>query len=506
MVDTKKQKEFHLILKEFLKVENAMPAVIIYSGNTEQAPSPADLEQMFSQDVLHHSKTTVIASRPITTTACRRVLKNIIDQEQIELKNYTCIDNIADTCLGDLRHAIMSLQFELSDIRRSNDTTSAKSKVNTNKMKKVRKKKRMKKNSSSLLVSGCGRDMSLGMLHSLGKLLRAKRVAENEKIEPNKKRTGSSNNSSSSSSSSTTVAKPVNDWNMDDWMLNSEREQQEGKNKNKNDSIIDEPFFSDDSGTSPTTKSFSATTTTHLVRPPLNFIPEQVVEGTGIHVTSVLDFVTHNGPEYYSEMNELDKFYEHLSDGDLVLSDHGNGGGTSNNTLSKWSKHYTASLTCGIVTSIVGRAVPVTNVHPSERIKQFKPVRRSTSIGIMKARQSNLKLLIQRRTYKNNNNLDTNMSSLCGKEFCVDTGPYSAIIATSSRSSSGGGSGMIQLLKDMSLYSHGSKYGKPGLGERDHNGGYIGTWNLQSRWNNNSSSNDSLGSLTVMADDDIDSF
>jgi hypothetical protein len=73
-LDPAKQQAFHALLTNFLNQPNAMPCAIVYSGNTEQAPSPADLEQMFSQEVLRHAQTTVLKSKAITAPSCRRVL------------------------------------------------------------------------------------------------------------------------------------------------------------------------------------------------------------------------------------------------------------------------------------------------------------------------------------------------------------------------------------------------------------------------------------------------
>ena len=266
---------------------------------------------------------------------------------------------------------------------------------------------------------------------------------------------------------------------------------------------------SSSSSSSPSSSSLDITLP--LYRPPLTFVPEDVVEGTGIHVSSVLDFVTHNGPEYYSDINELDHFYARMSDGDVVMSDIGNGGGRSNDTASKWSSHYKTTLTCGIATSIVGRTVPITNVHPSNRIREFKPVRRALSSGIIKARDANLRLLSERSLHRSSG-AHVQVSDVSGKEYRVVTGPYSAVIFRA-----GGGArvgAMTSLLKNMSMYSYGSKDGRPGLGERGQDGLHIGTWKVTttrrqcSGWSSSSSSTLSTSDPTgaVIPEDDIATF
>ena len=240
-------------------------------------------------------------------------------------------------------------------------------------------------------------------------------------------------------------------------------------------------------------------------RPPLTFVPEQVVEGTGIHVTSVLDFVSHNGPEYYSDINELDDFYARVSDADVVVSDIGNGGGRSNDTSSMWSSHYRTTLTCGIATSIIGRTVSTTNVHPSNRIREFKPVRRALSSGINKARDANLRLLAERSLHRPAQVL---VSDVSGKEYRVVTGPYSAAIVRVDGARVGA---MTSLLKNLSMYSSGSRAGRPGLGERGKDGLHIGTWKVStgswsSSWSSASSSSTSDPAGTVIAEDDITAF
>ena len=267
---------------------------------------------------------------------------------------------------------------------------------------------------------------------------------------------------------------------------------------------------------SSSSSSSSSDVTLPLHRPPLTFVPEDVVEGTGIHVTSVLDFVTHNGPEYYSDINELDHFYARMSDGDVVMSDIGNGGGRSNDTSSKWSSHYKTTLTCGIATSIVGRTVPITNVHPSNRIREFKPVRRALSSGIIKARDANLRLLSERSLHRSSE-AHVQVSDVSGKEYRVVTGPYSAVIFRAGGARVGA---MTSLLKNMSMYSYGSKDGRPGLGERGQDGLHIGTWKVTttrrqgSGWSSSSSSSTSSSSTSstsdptgaVIPEDDIATF
>ena len=40
----------------------AMPAVIVYSGDSDQAPSPADLSEVFSDEVLQSSRVQLFSS------------------------------------------------------------------------------------------------------------------------------------------------------------------------------------------------------------------------------------------------------------------------------------------------------------------------------------------------------------------------------------------------------------------------------------------------------------
>ena len=105
---------------------------------------------------------------------------------------------------------------------------------------------------------------------------------------------------------------------------------------------------------STTTTTTTTTTTDNLnARPPLNFDPEDVVGRSGMEVSRVLDFVRHNGPSFFTEIDELADAWQRFSDAALWLQQ------------SPATAQNEAAFPVGYATSVTGRTVAYCNRHPT---------------------------------------------------------------------------------------------------------------------------------------------
>ena len=178
--------------------------------------------------------------------------------------------------------------------------------------------------------------------------------------------------------------------------------------------------------------------------------------------------------------------------------------------------------------SLVGRAVAEGNRHPSDRVRQFKPVRRSLAAGVLKARAAN-RTLVQCALGRSGGlvggaplplGASSSLSSLtsggmaaaASREACTTTLPFAAIVDRHSGSRGlGSGAYLAGVLRNLSMYSSGQGGGRPRLGERAADGSHEGTWNLGAapapRFGAASSTSfSSSAARAVIEGDDIGSF
>ena len=578
--------KFHNILLEYIRVpsNSAMPAVIIYSGDGDQPPTPADLSAVFSDEVLKSSRTVILKTNPVALTSLKRVLKGIgIAEGYSQSALVPHIEAISDSCLGDLRHAVMSLQFSLNG---SGAGQGESSRLTLRKKRKAAsrasKKSSMKKSKTSKLLNGsndvdrnilgCGRDETFSMLHSLGKILRCKRVAkldngakggeESKKIaggskvlqKSSKRRlSGIAGMMMSPSPSPPKKSHPKNAFAKDSvdrrmaermrklkeqYDLSSSSSESESdllnefsdrKGNMKTDRVVDLISDSDgiddideidDPGVGLTAKTIKPVKEMDHgrrdndilwdefdvecfpsmpskvkdsgpeARPPLAFSPEDIVESTGIHVSSVLDFISHNGPEFFSEIEELDQAFETLSAADLIMSGGYKSGFGSGSQM--WHKDFKHNLRSGVATSLVGRAVADANKHPSARCRQFKPVKRSLATSILRARDANLETIRHTLWSSMSKSIGFSSPTLLEASAAVSRGvvttvlPLAAavLLRPSSTEQKLRNPELESLLGQMTKYSGNGAYSTVTLnvGERNQDGTIQGTWKITPRW------------------------
>jgi cell cycle checkpoint protein len=124
-----------------------VPTVLIYSDVRESKHQPRDLERLVDPQNLYSEAVTIMQCHPVTKARMKNILEAICKKENVEVPANFC-EEVHLQSGGDLRHAIMSLQF-----RGIQKTTGR---------------------------NNYGRDAKLSIFHTLGKLLYAKRQKVNE--------------------------------------------------------------------------------------------------------------------------------------------------------------------------------------------------------------------------------------------------------------------------------------------------------------------------------------
>jgi cell cycle checkpoint protein len=144
------EEKFRGILSRYLS-RSQVPTILIFSNVCEGKHKPQDLERLIDPLILGNPDLTkVIQIHPVTLAKMRNSLQNVIRREGIPSLNVPSglYEELHCMSGGDLRHALMTLQFQVA--------------------KKLLDAKSKKANVSQ-------RDMKLSTFHALGKLLYAKR-------------------------------------------------------------------------------------------------------------------------------------------------------------------------------------------------------------------------------------------------------------------------------------------------------------------------------------------
>lgn len=139
-----------------------VPTVLIFSDVREGKHQPRDLERLVDPQYLYTDAVKILQCNPVTKARMKKSLEQISKKEGIQVPAQFW-EEVHLQSSGDLRHAIMSLQFRGND----NDVS----------------RKHGDKHYE--------RDSRLSMFHTLGKVLYAKRkkvTADSESTSPNNER------------------------------------------------------------------------------------------------------------------------------------------------------------------------------------------------------------------------------------------------------------------------------------------------------------------------------
>ena len=291
--------------------ESLVPTVLVFSDVCEGRHRPSDLERLVESSLLYSPLVKIQQINAVARPRMRKCLRSIARAEGARLSDEQC-DELHAASRGDVRHAIMALQFRCAapsppSLPRSQQQGG-----------------------------GGARDTKLSTFHALGKLLYAKRQQP--------------------------AAPP------------------------------------------PLPR-----------RPPLEFVPEDVMNYSSIEPGGALAFLGYHSPEFFTDAAELSRALDHFSDAAVLLDrQFGAGGGGEGHAL--FPLQY--------VSSLAGRAVADANVHPAPN--RFRQLSAPKVFEVMQKKRANGVSMIQlcrRLSYGSNVlSLDANVGSL--NHFITDSLPY----------------------------------------------------------------------------------
>lgn len=174
--DFKQRKAFQEAILEYLKERLYYPIVFILSDDTTKGSNACNY--IFSKDILSSSCVKIIPFNTVSVTLVTKTLTKIAASENLLLSKED-IRTLAETSHGDIRSAINTIQFAtLNPSKSSMKTTKTRLKINFPETKVM--KKNRKKNSSGYelhtVFPDIGRDFTLSLYHSIGKVMHKKRL------------------------------------------------------------------------------------------------------------------------------------------------------------------------------------------------------------------------------------------------------------------------------------------------------------------------------------------
>ncbi|EFJ10749.1 hypothetical protein SELMODRAFT_427013 [Selaginella moellendorffii] len=151
------------------------PTIIVVTDVADDGYRGSSMARCMGEIVktLESGGASKIAFNPITVNAIKKVLANLVKAKKCRVPS-EMVAEIAQTAAGDIRHAILHLQFLCLNSPKSDKSES-------------RRRKRQQVRGASddeppkeQYGSKCGRDHILSLFHALGKFLHNKRVADAE--------------------------------------------------------------------------------------------------------------------------------------------------------------------------------------------------------------------------------------------------------------------------------------------------------------------------------------
>jgi len=303
--------QFRQILTRHIQNSN-VPTVLIFSDVSEGKHKPVDLERLIDPAILYSPTVEVMQIHPVTKIKMKSCLSKIIEMEGGRKVSNDIYDEYHALSGGDLRHAIMSLQFQIGA------NTMSRTLQSDPEERKLQYE----------------RDTRLSTFHALGRILYAKR-------------------------------QPMN-----------------------NDTLL-----------------VQASASTVRVRPPLQFVPEKVMEQSDMELGGALYFLEHNSPEFFTDISELSTALDHFSDAALFLEKEHDG---------YIDLHYPL----GYAASLGGRAVANANNNPTpNKFRQLNPP--AIFDAIRKRRETDVSLSLFRNRLSRNGHLLINNNIGSSESFAV---------------------------------------------------------------------------------------
>jgi cell cycle checkpoint protein len=259
---TEQENKFRQIITNYIQ-KSQIPTILIYSNVYEGKYKPEDLERIIDPMLLSSPiMTKIIQINPVTKAKMKQCMiriakcENRMNNMMINV-NDGLIEEIHNQSGGDLRHAIMTLQYQFVG---SNAGCGGNSYSNGNSIG-------MHKGNVTERSLDSKRDIRLSTFHALGKLLYAKRQQQQN----------------SSINQNTIIG------------------------NGRSCSIMTE------------SKSYHSSSWNTDKRPPLDFDPELSLQHSTIGLNGALNFVQFHCPDFFTSIDELNNAYSHFSDAAFLM-------------------------------------------------------------------------------------------------------------------------------------------------------------------------------------------
>jgi len=308
------------------------PTVLIFSDVSEGKHRPSDLERLIDPSILYSPLARIFQIHGVAKPKMKKCLQAIVKQERLRGTSDLLYEELHATSKGDMRHAIMALQFQYASAGGGSGSERAKS--------------------GNSEYSDRERDTKLSMFRALGKLLYAKR----QKLGTNDEE----------------YIRKISSWN----------------------SILPGHLYDS--------------------RPPLEFVPEKVMNTGDIDHKNAVSFLQYHCPEFFTDEMELSTAFNHFSDAALFLD----------REYSVSRDRSDSVFPLEYVSSIAGRAVANANKNPApNRFRQLSTPKVNDVLRKKRGNDISMLQLCQRLSCGSDClSLGANIGST--NHFVVDTLPY----------------------------------------------------------------------------------
>ena len=309
------------------------PTVLIFSDVSEGKHRPADLERLIEPSILYSPLARICQIHGVAKPKMKKCVQVIVKKEQLRGTSDLLFEELHATSKGDMRHAIMALQFQYASAGGSRGV-GGRAKIGKTEYNERE------------------RDTKLSMFRALGKLLYAKR-----------KKLGANDEE---------YIRKISSWN----------------------SFLPGHLYDS--------------------RPPLEFVPEDVMSTGDIDHKNAVSFLQYHCPEFFTDEMELSTAFDHFSDAALFLD----------REYSVSRDRSDSIFPLEYVASIAGRAVANANKNPApNRFRQLSTPKVNDVMRKKRGNDISMLQLCQRLSCGGGDVLSLGANIGSTNHFVVDTLP-----------------------------------------------------------------------------------
>ena len=188
--DWRQKTDFQSAIKGILNSRDYNPVIFVLSH--AQSTDTSTPWQLFTREILEHPSVKLLEFNPVNSLLIKKALSAILKEERLSLSKEE-LGSLVETCSGDIRSAVNSLQWIAErnmGVRKPATTSSRAAAKATAINADLPQTEIMKKSSRGhsgeaeyvkvKVFSSLSRDVSLSLFHSLGKILYVKRLHEGD--------------------------------------------------------------------------------------------------------------------------------------------------------------------------------------------------------------------------------------------------------------------------------------------------------------------------------------